>query len=456
MQANSSITRTYGGTELGLAICKSLVQAMGGVIGLDSVPDRGSRFWFELPLERGDAAAVDEQTPVAPAEIRPLTVLVADDVAANRELLGEILRRYGHTVHMAEDGAAAVAAVAQRTPDVVLMDIQMPVMDGIEATHRIRHLPGPAARVPILALTDSVMVHDRELYLAAGMDRCLTKPIVWPELFAALAAVAAGQQSIEPISPTAERPAMASSTPETPLLDSKLLAGLASNLPPAALEKLLRRGLDGADQSCGRLHAARHGPAILAQEGTPPARHRRQLRPCPRGRLGWRDRGPPAARGGCSGHPCRVHHDPRCKPPRRSQIQPQCTGRLMALQVHGGWQVCDECRKATFASLMILPVPSTTQTLLGSTATSIVATYSIAVPPRCLGSIHSAPAHIMIVRDSQQAENTRPQMQPHYGSSSCVARASGWPRSTARASAGHGRSSISAWMQTRAECWPRR
>ena len=174
---------------------------MGGVIGLDSAPDRGSRFWFELPFERGEAATAAEQATIAPAEIRPLTVLVADDVAANRELLGEILQRHGHTVQMAEDGAAAVAAVAKRPPDVVLMDIQMPVMDGIEATRRIRHLPGSARQVPILALTASVMVHDRELYLASGMNRCLTKPIVWPELFAALAAVAAGQQPIETISP---------------------------------------------------------------------------------------------------------------------------------------------------------------------------------------------------------------------------------------------------------------
>lgn len=119
--------------------------------------------------------------------------------------------------------------------------------------------------MPILALTASVMVHDRELYLASGMDRCLTKPIIWPELFTALAAVAAGRPLIETLSPAEERPA-SSSTPETPLLDSKMLAGLASNLPPEPLEKVLRRALDGAEQSCGRLHAARHDPAMLAQE----------------------------------------------------------------------------------------------------------------------------------------------------------------------------------------------
>ncbi len=260
VQADSSTTRLYGGTGLGLMICRSLVTAMGGEIGLESEPGHGSRFWFELPLERGDAVVAAERTGLAAAPIRPLAVLVADDVAANRELLGEILHRHGHRVLFAEDGAVAVALTAETTPDVVLMDIQMPVLDGIEATRRIRRLPGPAARVPILALTANVMADDRERYLKAGMDRCLTKPVIWPELFAALAAVA-GTTPPEP-EPEAEPPAI----PEPPLHDRALLAGLAANLPPGALDKLMARGLDAAAAGCARLRAALGDPQTLAAE----------------------------------------------------------------------------------------------------------------------------------------------------------------------------------------------
>ena len=209
------------------------------------------------------------RTGFAPAPIRPLAVLVADDIAANRELLGEILTRHGHRVRFAADGAAAVAQVAQEPPDVVLMDIQMPVMDGLEATRRIRLLPAPAGTVPILALTANVMADDRERYLASGMDRCLTKPVIWPELFAALAAVDGSAAS--PAPPTkppdpipADRPIPAAAEP--PLLDRALLAGLARNLPPGALGPFLARGLDGADASSARLRAALAEPDTLARE----------------------------------------------------------------------------------------------------------------------------------------------------------------------------------------------
>src|SRR3954452_18671985 len=175
-QADRSIARRYGGSGLGLAISRRLVGAMGGEIGVESAPGEGSRFWFEVPLERGDVLVAAERSAPEQASVRPLRVLVADDVEVNRELLGEVLGRHGHAVAFAADGAEAVALVARERFDAVLMDVQMPVMDGVEATRRVRALPPPACRVPVLGLTANVLEGERRRYLSAGMDRCLTKP----------------------------------------------------------------------------------------------------------------------------------------------------------------------------------------------------------------------------------------------------------------------------------------
>ena len=189
VQADSSTARRYGGSGLGLAICQRLVVAMGGVIGLTSELGRGSLFWFELPFDRGRAATANDE-PIEPARASPLRLLVVDDVPINRELLSEVLARQGHEVLLAGDGADALDLARRVDLDVVLMDVQMPVMDGIEATRRIRQLPGPQATVPIFALSASMVASERQRYLAAGMNLCLSKPIVWTELFAALAEVA--------------------------------------------------------------------------------------------------------------------------------------------------------------------------------------------------------------------------------------------------------------------------
>jgi signal transduction histidine kinase/DNA-binding NarL/FixJ family response regulator len=250
-QADRSTTRHYGGSGLGLAICKRLVLAMGGTIGVASVPERGSTFWFEVPFARGDVAAAAKRSAFEPASIRPLRVLVVDDVAVNRELLEEMLARHGHKVLLAEDGAAALQLAARERPDVVLMDVQMPVMDGMEATRRIRQLPPPAGAVPILALTANVLAAERERYLACGMDLCLTKPVVWPDLFAALAE-ATSPSGIPIARAQVTKPQAAAQLTvqgsEPPLLDGSA-AGILND---EKLAGLLKRVIVDAERACER------------------------------------------------------------------------------------------------------------------------------------------------------------------------------------------------------------
>ncbi|CAL75705.1 conserved hypothetical protein; putative sensor histidine kinase with a response regulator receiver domain [Bradyrhizobium sp. ORS 278] len=185
VQADTSISRKYGGSGLGLAICKQLCAIMGGSIGVESEPGRGSRFWFEARCQRGEALALPAETVIEAVD-RPLEILVAEDSPIIATLINSLLVKQGFKPTMVGNGSKAVAAVSQKSYDLVLMDVQMPEMDGISATEAIRRLPGPERHVPIIALTANALVGQRETYLAAGMNDYVTKPIQPALLFAAI------------------------------------------------------------------------------------------------------------------------------------------------------------------------------------------------------------------------------------------------------------------------------
>ena len=187
-QRFNQIERGRGGTGLGLAICRHLVELMHGDIGVRSRPGEGSAFWFTLPLKPVEVQAVapsaDRETATGQ---RRASILVAEDVAMNRELMVRLLTRAGHEVEAVEDGAAALRAVREKRYDLVLMDVHMPVMGGLEATRAIRALNGPAGRIPILAMTAGAMADEVRECLKAGMDEHMSKPVDREVLFAAIA-----------------------------------------------------------------------------------------------------------------------------------------------------------------------------------------------------------------------------------------------------------------------------
>ena len=185
-QADASTTRVYGGTGLGLAISRRLIEMMGGEIGATSRPGEGSTFWFEIPLPIAEEGSSDEVPAVA--DLQPgLKVLMADDAPANRELVRIILAGWDVELTTVENGTEAVQAVTTGAFDLVLMDVHMPVMDGMDATRAIRALSGAAGQTPVIALTANVQPEQVEACVTAGMDAHVGKPIQVGDLIATMA-----------------------------------------------------------------------------------------------------------------------------------------------------------------------------------------------------------------------------------------------------------------------------
>jgi CheY-like chemotaxis protein len=277
VQADSSTTRHFGGTGLGLSIVRGLVEMMGGQVGADSLPDKGSTFWFVLPMMDVSATALRASDKLADtahwaAKRFRGKVLLVEDNAVNQKVAQRFLERLGCEVALAENGEQCIRAWESRDFDLVLMDIQMPVMDGYTATRLIREKECIDGRTPIIALTANAMTGQLERCLSAGMDGLLTKPI-----------------AIERLREVLDRCGLAAPEDEGVLADTDVAAMVTAPTQPPAVDASQLRELAGEDQefvqsvvlsfekSMAQLLATMHGAASRG-EAQPLARAAHQVK----------------------------------------------------------------------------------------------------------------------------------------------------------------------------------
>jgi signal transduction histidine kinase/DNA-binding response OmpR family regulator/HPt (histidine-containing phosphotransfer) domain-containing protein len=235
-RVNADAVNGIEGTGLGLAIAARLVQMMGGRIGYADNPGGGSVFWLELPVGSMRSPGVDAAGRSSLAESSPLRVLVVDDEALNRNIAKGFLSLAGHEVVCLDNGAAAVKAAAGGNFDVILMDVRMPGMDGLESTRRIRALPAPRGKVRVVAVTAQAFAQQIEICRQAGMDSHISKPFTQAVLLAALENTAPSHTK-PAVMPLAAAPG--DTGPELPILDRAAFEEITEYLAAADLEESL-------------------------------------------------------------------------------------------------------------------------------------------------------------------------------------------------------------------------
>jgi len=254
-QADSSITRRFGGTGLGLAISKRIVALMDGTIDVDSEPGRGSTFWFDVTLPEGEEpkAAETVEQPVP-----PLRILVAEDNPVNQKVALGLLRPQGHTVEVVNNGREAVAAVEARDFDVVLMDMHMPEMGGVEATRAIRALATVKKTVPIIALTATVDTANVQQGLDAGMNDYVAKPIEPHALSAALRRIAEGGVAVTSSAAGVDGSVSAKLAASDAPLDEAVIAAMETQLGADIVAELVTDFVASSKVLIEQLTAAQH------------------------------------------------------------------------------------------------------------------------------------------------------------------------------------------------------
>ncbi len=269
-QVDASISRKYGGTGLGLTICKQIVEKLGGELGMSSTVGVGSIFWFELAVV---AVGKDEMRRLSTAkshkgdELPQLRVLLVEDNRVNQQVATRFLNHLGQDVVVANDGAEAVAIAASQAFDVILMDMQMPVMDGIEATRRIMSGGGPCAGVPIIAMTANASDDDRRRCLDAGMTGFESKPVTMERLRNVLSSL---NETL--VADFVDTPADDGALPDPVLLEGLNIPGLQQLCPDGldearyselvdalgedVFQELVESFFDDASALIGELHGA--------------------------------------------------------------------------------------------------------------------------------------------------------------------------------------------------------